>query len=214
MQSKTPYIAVVFAIAIVLVVTVLAVSVFAQASPWDFYLSVGERKLFENGEGQTYVVQVRSLQSEGILAVDWKNGETLVRQDLVEVGPKEIRLFSHFDGTQTWLMTPAEPVLRWPLTPGNSWKWTGTVFIGNRSFATQMFYRVGQRETVTIEGRQHSVVKVIGYGHIGGASVVRERLYSPILGLVEEQMVIYQDGKQERSTTRLLGLTRANPANS
>ncbi len=214
MQPKTAYIAVLFAAAIVLLTAVYAVSAYAETLPWEQYLGIGDLRFYETSAGQTRSLEIRPLQSKGIMALEWKDGDSIVSQELIQVEPREIRRFSYFDGHQTWLMTPAEPVLKQPLQPGATWQWKGTISLGDRSYASHMNYRVAEPVMVEIDGEPRRATKVVGYGRIGDASVVRERLYAPQLGLVEEQTVLYQDGKQDRSVSSLMGLGQKSSVSS
>lgn len=160
--------------------------------------------LFVTRDGQTLQLQQRSLQNN-VVSFNWLHNEMLVRRHLVQTSDSGINLLSYYDGSQTWTITPAEPILRY-LDIGSTWEWQGTVTVGSESYLGRMQYQIGPTTTAVIGGREMPVTQVFAYGRIGRRLIVREHLFSPELGLVKEEIAVSVHGDEKVSATQLAQL--------
>lgn len=204
MQRK--YLVNVFFIAAIALATFLFFTVPIRAADVrQVYAPSGETQLFVTQDGKVVQMQRRFLEGSEVQSLDWIANDMLVRRHLIKSNNHGIDLYSYYDGSKTWTMTPAEPILRYGEV-GSAWEWRGTVTIGDSHYPARMQYRIGPLTSATIEGNEVPVTQVLAYGRIGDQNLVREQLFSPRLGLVKEEIVVSALGEEKTSVTRLANL--------
>ena len=188
-----------------LALTVFAVYASAQEPSWQQILGVGQSRLFQTDTGRTRTLAIKLLQSGTSAKLEWKSGDTLLSRELLQLSADEVRRFSYYDGRDSWVLTPAEPILRLPIEPGATWEWFGEVSNGKQSLPGQMYYRVGNQQPVTIAGKSHLATEIIGYGRIGDLSIIKQQLFVPGLGLIQEEQVVHRGGTARQPVYPALG---------
>jgi hypothetical protein len=160
-----------------------------EGSTWTFDTMIGNRKI-------TQVIKVASVKQQGsarLATLEYAMGQQISRETY-QVTPQSVERVSSNMGGGDAPINPPIPIIKYPLTAGKSWTWTGTI--------TTMGQKLNGRSKLTVSGpttvktpagtframRVHSALRVEAQGK--KLDSPNDYWFAPSVGMVRQSTVL------------------------